>query len=343
MSCSKNIPENYNWASSIELNSIKVKSLEQEFELKIINNEKIYDFKYAQIVWRYRDDRVIPYLNFILKNGNTHLKCMAIRTLGRIENEISLKTLSKEVYSDDEIVKTYSIMALSRTIEGRKFLKESKLNSQLILNLNNIYLSNISLSPIRGMPIIDSSGFKKEPFIYKTVTATENNFKFEMIDSTKIELVESGIAKPTDAFFDSLSNTPRLDNFWIESLNQNHSGYDNSWDWQGLPVLSATDGVVRVIWYDVSWGFMVAIESIIMKQNVLIIYGHLDSRILVLPGQMIKKGNVIGEIGGATTIVNGGYRSHLHFGIEKCLYPNCTISGYDSDRMRWIDPRLIAN
>jgi len=118
-----------------------------------------------------------------------------------------------------------------------------------------------------------------------------------------------------------------------------HVGEDSGWLWAGLPVHAIMDGKVVQIQHEESWGCLVCIESILPDSEVVCAYyGHLSSSLDVYIGQDINKGDKLGEIGPPFTLQNGGYRSHLHLGIEKAAIEEAVIAGYHADVERWYDP-----
>ena len=87
-----------------------------------------------------------------------------------------------------------------------------------------------------------------------------------------------------------------------------HSGIDIS-DHVGTPVLAAADGQVkRASWHHNGYGYLVELTH---PDGSLTRYAH-NSRILVKPGQAVRRGQVISEIG-CTGICTG---PHLHFEIH---------------------------
>jgi murein DD-endopeptidase MepM/ murein hydrolase activator NlpD len=63
-------------------------------------------------------------------------------------------------------------------------------------------------------------------------------------------------------------------------------------------------------------GGVVAIEHrLATDEYVTTVYSHLDSKLLVSQGDIVRKGQPIGTIG--ATRVNGGYKPHLHFGVRR--------------------------
>jgi murein DD-endopeptidase MepM/ murein hydrolase activator NlpD len=110
-----------------------------------------------------------------------------------------------------------------------------------------------------------------------------------------------------------------------------HLGADVGWYRIGEPVVSVANGLVRVAQQPVPrskkkqpkgqpkvlhWGGVVAIEHKTASDTyVTTVYGHLDSKLLVSLGDIVRAGQPIGTIG--NTRVNGGYKPHLHFGVRR--------------------------
>ena len=86
---------------------------------------------------------------------------------------------------------------------------------------------------------------------------------------------------------------------------------------QGSSVSTVDDGIIQFAGWDNSGGYMI---TILHANNVKSSYAHLDPKLYVKKGDMVKKGDVIGMVGpkyvengklnGATTGV------HLHLGIS---------------------------
>jgi murein DD-endopeptidase MepM/ murein hydrolase activator NlpD len=118
-----------------------------------------------------------------------------------------------------------------------------------------------------------------------------------------------------------------------------HVGEDSGWLFAGMPIHSIMDGWVVLIQHEESWGCLVCVESMLPdNQIVCVYYGHLSSNIDVTIGKILKAGDIIGEIGPPFTLENGGYRSHLHLGIEKASIKNAVIAGYDEYIAHWYNP-----
>ena len=96
-----------------------------------------------------------------------------------------------------------------------------------------------------------------------------------------------------------------------------HAGEDCAWFREGSSLYAVTDGLVRMVQgAGGDWGFLVAIEHRLPGGRYLMaVYGHMAFDVLVRPGDVVKAGQKIGTQGLSTSIENGGYGSHLHFGL----------------------------
>lgn len=114
-----------------------------------------------------------------------------------------------------------------------------------------------------------------------------------------------------------------------------HCGADLSWYRVGAPVFAIADGVVRISRPSILskakkgkrtpmlppsamlWGNFIVIEHRLKSgEYVTTLYGHLGDKRLVKPGDIVKAGQQIGEVGRQSREVNGGYIPHLHFGVK---------------------------
>jgi murein DD-endopeptidase MepM/ murein hydrolase activator NlpD len=96
-----------------------------------------------------------------------------------------------------------------------------------------------------------------------------------------------------------------------------HAGEDCAWFRDGCSIYAITDGVVRMVQgAGGDWGFLVAIEHRLPDGRYLTtVYGHMGFDVLVRPGDVVKPGQKIGTQGLSTSVENGGYGAHLHFGL----------------------------
>ncbi|HEY5561809.1 MAG TPA: peptidoglycan DD-metalloendopeptidase family protein [Clostridiaceae bacterium] len=84
----------------------------------------------------------------------------------------------------------------------------------------------------------------------------------------------------------------------------------------GKPVVAVMDGIVKEVKSDQD-GVQITIQH---PQNGLkTVYANLDAKVSVIVGQSIKKGGIIGKIGGTT--IRAAYedygKNYLHFGVVK--------------------------
>lgn len=122
----------------------------------------------------------------------------------------------------------------------------------------------------------------------------------------------------------------------IGDQNLIHLGADLGWHQVGAPVFAIADGVVRLSTgpplgrksrqrggsrpdpLTLTWGNLVVIEHRLPDgQFFTSVYGHLGPKRLVQIGDVVKAGDVIGDIGRQRPDINGGYKPHLHFGIRE--------------------------
>jgi hypothetical protein len=106
-----------------------------------------------------------------------------------------------------------------------------------------------------------------------------------------------------------------------------------------MPVHAVMAGRVMLVQHEESWGCLVCIESKLPDGSpVTHYYGHLSSEVCVYPGQIVRMGDMIGEIGPPFTLQNGGYLPHLHLGIEKNPFSKAAVRGYADNSDAWYDP-----
>lgn len=234
--------------------------------------------------------------------------------LGCVEDAKSILLGSKSKESNRYVLKTidFSLLELDKSISSWKF------DHHVFDSLN-------------------------EPFsfqIYNDNPDINSGMWFMQRDSTNSLVYSDSIIKPTIAFDYNLPNTPGKPNFMYTTDNEYfHVGEDISWDWQGLPAHAIADSRVKYISYDSSWGIFVVFETVFRNKPFTYYYGHLKNELYIKVGDVVKAGQVIGFIGEATSIENGGYRAHIHLGIEESFYKNAEIGGYEFSQKSWIAPR----
>ncbi len=101
-----------------------------------------------------------------------------------------------------------------------------------------------------------------------------------------------------------------------------HAGEDCAWFREGCSFYAVADGLVRMVQgAGGDWGFLVVIEHRLGDhQYMTSVYGHCADDVLVRPGQTVKAGQRIATQGLSCSVENGGYGSHLHFGLGNGPY-----------------------
>lgn len=127
-----------------------------------------------------------------------------------------------------------------------------------------------------------------------------------------------------------------------------HVGDDMAWREQQATVVAIGDGRVRFAAVAASsWGGLVIIEHETPGgKRFCSLYGHLGPLIPVREGQVVKKGQKIGSLGRDLTEENGGYITHLHFGLHEGAFDRGQwITGYlkpeqyRDAKSGWVDPQ----
>jgi murein DD-endopeptidase MepM/ murein hydrolase activator NlpD len=101
------------------------------------------------------------------------------------------------------------------------------------------------------------------------------------------------------------------------AANGNHAGEDCAWFREGCSYYAIADGVTRMVQgAGGDWGFLVILEHKLPSGDFIVsVYGHAGWDVLVRPGDPVKKGQKIATQGLSCSVENGGYGSHIHFGI----------------------------
>ena len=101
-----------------------------------------------------------------------------------------------------------------------------------------------------------------------------------------------------------------------------HVGDDAAWQKDHETVVAIGDGIVRQV--DLgrkSWGGLVIVEHAdAAGGRFCSLYGHLGPLVCVHPGQAVRQGQKLGVVGISYSHANGGYLSHLHFGIHRSAF-----------------------
>jgi murein DD-endopeptidase MepM/ murein hydrolase activator NlpD len=186
---------------------------------------------------------------------------------------------------------------------------------------------------------------KKIRFFYNQKVATSDTFRFcETLENDSIPCRPTPrLIFPTQQFTDKIKYAPNAGSFANKHGWRYHVGVDNAWFFEGLPVHSISNGIVKQVSHDLSWGNLIAIETCLPDSDTItVIYGHLSRFIPVRIGDEVRLGQRIGQIGNSVSYENGGYWAHLHLGIAKGPYGLIKIGGYSCDTTEYENPlRLI--
>jgi len=101
------------------------------------------------------------------------------------------------------------------------------------------------------------------------------------------------------------------------SFGGTHAGEDHAWFREGCSLYAIADGIVRLVQgAGGDWGFLIVLEHRLPDGSYLVsLYGHCAWDVLVKSGEQVKAGQKIGTQGLSCSLENGGYGSHVHFGI----------------------------
>ncbi|KAF0243448.1 MAG: hypothetical protein FD180_3338 [Planctomycetota bacterium] len=97
----------------------------------------------------------------------------------------------------------------------------------------------------------------------------------------------------------------------------NHAGEDCGWFREGCSYYAIADGVVRMVQgAGGDWGFIAVVEHRLTDGRFITsVYGHAGFDVLVKVGDKVRPGQKIATQGMSCAIENGGYGSHIHFGL----------------------------
>jgi murein DD-endopeptidase MepM/ murein hydrolase activator NlpD len=133
--------------------------------------------------------------------------------------------------------------------------------------------------------------------------------------------------------------------------NSVHVGDDCGGGQDHTTVAAIADGVVRHLGIgSISWGTIVVIEHRLEDgERFCSLYAHLGPVPCVSLGQLVEAGDKLGSLGRAFTFDNGGYMTHLHFGIHAGPFGDGRwITGYVNpkrfrgDHAGWRDPQAFV-
>ncbi|HEX3020100.1 MAG TPA: peptidoglycan DD-metalloendopeptidase family protein [Chitinispirillaceae bacterium] len=301
------------------------------------------------MIFRYRTGAYIPFwLKIIEENPkNDLLKIWFINAVEQMDDTGNLCFISPFLNSTNDIIResavnaygflagTDSIAVLSKLLEteNNNYVKET-IKASINAIRSGGYKNNIDY-----LPKCYSSDPKKLSFFYNVDVMSSDKYRYSNIDTTtKYYKKTSCLIFPTQQFFYRIKYAPRAGTFNNQHGQISHVGYDGAWFFEGLPVHSISNGIVKGTMHDLSWGNLIAIESCIDYDTLTVIYGHLSRYISVSAGDSVYTGQKIGQVGNSVSYENGGYWSHVHLGIIKKPFKKANLVGYDFDADGYEDP-----
>ncbi len=331
-----------------------VKELRFKTDFERYGYDSIKFNQYFDILFRCRVPTLLPLYFSILNSQDVHpfFKLSSIYVIGETGNTRKFSDLYNYWKSEkNDLVREYLANALGKLSDSSKI----QLLKDLLSSEKNAYVRKTletAISRANGerrtkfsyLPLIDSIVLRK----IKTYPSDKTSNEYTLTARKKIDTTSSyyipGASKiicPHMQYKKCRSIYGKVKqpfaSFGLPGVC--HVGEDSGWLFDGMPVHSIMDGRVVLIQHEESWGCLVCVESMLPdSQIVCTYYGHLSSNLDVTVGKLLQAGDKIGEIGPSFTLENGGYRSHLHLGIEKASIRNALIAGYDERIAHWYNP-----
>ncbi len=160
----------------------------------------------------------------------------------------------------------------------------------------------------------------------------------------------SGIVFPIEEFKGRITKklfgdyiTPKNSPIQPERFSGYHTGVDVEYGDRTdlISVVAITAGEVVLAEWVSGYGGVAIIRHNINDKNYLVVYGHLNPKLLPAKNKIIKSGEQIGVLGEANNETDNE-RKHLHLGVYTGLDLN--LRGYvqtEEELMKWIDPLTL--
>jgi hypothetical protein len=303
------------------------------------------------MIFRYRDNKFISFWQTILQNtpSNVLLHIWFIDALCQLGDSKNISLVQPYLNSSNDIIRecaanaygflgNFSTIPLLQTMlitEQNGYIKETLLASIAAIQ-NGGYKNKIPY-----LPVYYNDKPKKIRFFYnqKVITSDTFNCGEYLKNDTTGYRASTDMIYPTQQFICKVKYAPNAGTFANKHGPIYHVGFDGAWFFEGLPVHAVSNGIIKQISHDLSWGTMIAVETTWLSHDtVTIIYGHLSRFISVSIGEEVHVGQRLGQIGNSVSYENGGYWAHLHLGIVKGSYSGFRISGYNSDTLKYENP-----
>jgi murein DD-endopeptidase MepM/ murein hydrolase activator NlpD len=328
----------------------------RQFESEIAQDglDKVKIDSYLDILFRYRDPTLLPLYFALLQRQDLHsyFKAMAIYVIGETGGHGDFDRLYQFWRSEqNDLVREYIAAALGKIANSSHI---PLLNKMAAIEKNGYARTTLEAGIRRAkgnrrtriayLPSYDTIRFRK----LKTYPAEKTSPETYLLARKKIDTAVSRFVpaatdcipphqqyKQCRSIYDKVKQP--FYSFGLPGVF--HVGEDSGWLFAGMGVHAVMEGRVALIQHEESWGCLVCVESALPDKTVVCAYyGHLSSNLDVTVGQIVKMGDRLGEIGPPFSLENGGYRSHLHLGIEKAPIGTAVIAGYDEHIGHWYDP-----
>ena len=335
----------------------------QDDETKLLHFEQmVVDYgqnkfameNYFDLIFRYRDNRLLPFFYRVidLKNIDPYFKIASIYVIGETGTGKDIERLyTLWQHETNALVREYIAGAMGKIADStaiplltRMYRQEKNAYVHKTIASSIDRAAGKRRSTISYLPLIDTTRFRR----LKTYPSESLQSEFNLIARRKIDVTASHFIpmakdcifphmqyKMCQSIYDKVKQP--FSSFALKGVS--HVGEDSGWLFEGMAIHSIMNGRVALIQHEESWGCLVCIESMLADSaTVCTYYGHLSHNLDVYIGKTVEKGDKIGEIGPSFTFQNGGYRSHLHIGIEKASIEHAFIAGYNDDVEHWYNP-----
>ncbi len=324
----------------------------QRLEKRVSQDIFLWDRDYY-LYFRYHDEKFIPVWHKLLKEKpeNDLLKIWYINAIIQIGKPEHLELIAPFRQSDNSLIRECAANAYGFLgSEDSVGVLEKWLSSE-----NDGYVASTLIASIKAiesgryqsvtdyLPQYYEESPRKLKFFYNINVESSLSYRFHSEDTSSGTVpISSRFIFPFQQYEHKIKYAPDAGTFANKHGEIYHCGEDMGWFMEGLPVHSISNGRVRSVSHDLSWGCLVVVETVLPPSDTLcVIYGHLSRFIDVVTGDEVRMGQKIGQIGNSVSYENGGYWAHLHLGIEKSSFRNALLGGYTYGIERYMEPSEI--
>jgi murein DD-endopeptidase MepM/ murein hydrolase activator NlpD len=301
------------------------------------------------LLFRYRDDSfILTWLKVLLENpSNPLLRVWFINAVEQMGNPKNVQYIAPFKDSRNAIIRECAANAFG-------FLAPEDSIPMLTAWLSNEKNEYVCKTIEASIAAIRKGGYKsripylpqyysekplKITFLYNRKINDDARMQYSEIDTSSTIVKCKYFSYPHQQYLWKLKNAQKAGFFGSHHGAIFHIGVDSGWLLEGLPVHAISDGIIKQISHNLSWGNLLVVETIDTKGDTIsIIYGHLSPFSILQIGDTVHQGDRLGQIGNSVTPDNGGYWAHLHMGIEKRPFYRADISGYDTDTTNYENP-----